>query len=425
MKKSKGKIGHVIQAISIIPILVFGAIILLLTYWQSINLLKSETVTELEAAAFSVNTAFNSMYPGDYTLEQKDEGLILQKGLIDITREYDLFDTMKEKTGFDFSIYYADTIIVTTLKKSDNERLIGAGATEKIVQEVIENNSPQFYEKVLINRAEYYAYYYPLTNKDGSVVGMLCACKPAQFAVDAVNKTLVPLMLVILLSLFIIALFIFLYTRKFQDVLSKLQDFLGQVSSGNLNAELDPTVSRRNDEFGVIGRNVVSMQDALRHMLEQDALTKLFNRHFGNRKLAQIIKKNEETGSVFALAIGDIDFFKKVNDTYGHDAGDVILKNVATVLRDNMLTNGFVARWGGEEFLLVFDKMNMYQGADELEKILEKIRAMETVYDDQLIKVTMTFGITEGHGQSLTELLREADEKLYNGKEGGRNRIVV
>ena len=103
----------------------------------------------------------------------------------------------------------------------------------------------------------------------------------------------------------------------------------------------------------------------------------------------------------------------------------MILQNVANVLRDSMLTNGFVVRWGGEEFLLVFDKMNMYQAADELEKILDKVRAMETVYEEQTIKVTMTFGIAESHGQSQNELIKEADEKLYHGKQGGRNRVVV
>jgi len=425
MKPSKGKIGHVIQAISILPILFFGAILLLLTYWQSMNLLKNETKRELSNASFSITTAFNSMFPGDYELIQAGDGYTLQKGKIDVTREYDLFDTFHENTGYDISLYYENTVILSTLESADGKRMVGVGATERILTEVLEAGEAQFYEKVLINRKNYFCYYLPLKNMDGSITGMLCVCKSEEAAIAAVNKTLIPILFVIAALILVLALILFLYTRNFVTVLTNLNTFLDQVSGGNLNAELSPSVTRRNDEFGAIGRSVVKMQDSLRHLLEQDALTKLFNRHFGDRKLRQVIQKCEEGGTAFALAIGDIDFFKKVNDTYGHDCGDVVLKNVASVLRDHMLNCGFVARWGGEEFLLVFDKMNMYQASDELEKILDKIRAMDTVYDDQLVKVTMTFGVTEGPGENITTLLKSADDKLYNGKQSGRNRVIV
>ena len=425
MKKKHGRIGQTIQVLCILPILVFSAVILLTTYWQSLRLLKGEIRAQLQSVSHTIASTFNSMYPGDYSLSQKGEGISLQKGLIDITTEYDLFDSLKENTGVDIALYYDDTLILSTFLSDDGKRLVGLGASERLLEEVCINNSSVFYENVLINRSKFYAYYTPLTNMDGSVVGMLMVGRPCDQAIETVTENLYPFLLAILLFIFFTSFLIFIYTRKFNEVIEKLQSFLKEVSGGNLNAVLSPSVTRRNDEFGVIGRSVVSMQDSLRHMLELDALTRLFNRHFGNRKLAQVIPKNEEAGTCFALAICDIDFFKKVNDTYGHDAGDVILQNVANVLSDSMLTNGFVVRWGGEEFLLVFDKMNMYQAADELEKILDKVRAMETVYEGQTIKVTMTFGIAESHGQSQNELIKEADEKLYHGKQGGRNRVVV
>lgn len=425
MKKNHGKIGQVMQVLCTLPLVVLGCVILLMTYWQSAKLLRQEVHNELKTANYMLCSTFNSMYPGDYSLSQKGEGLSLQKGRIDITTEYDLFDSFKEMTGYEVALYYEDTLVLSTIVDKQGKRLIGIGANNKVMEEVITSATPTFYDKVLINRSEYYAYYAPLTNMDGSTVGMLMVGRPCAQVIEVITNNLYPFLAVIVLFLILSSLLVFLYTRRFHQVIDKLQSFLKEVSGGNLNAVLSPSVTRRNDEFGVIGRSVVSMQDSLRHMLELDALTRLFNRHFGNRKLAQVMQKNEEAGTCFALAIGDIDFFKKVNDTYGHDAGDVILQNVANVLRDSMLTNGFVVRWGGEEFLLVFDKMNMYQAADELEKILDKVRAMETVYEEQTIKVTMTFGIAESHGQSQNELIKEADEKLYHGKQGGRNRVVV
>lgn len=90
-----------------------------------------------------------------------------------------------------------------------------------------------------------------------------------------------------------------------------------------------------------------------------------------------------------------------------------------------MFHNGFAARWGGEEFLLVFDSMNIEQAHESLEELLDKIRALETHYGEQTIQVTMTFGLTAGDSPDYAQLLRAADEKLYEGKASGRNKIVL
>ena len=90
-----------------------------------------------------------------------------------------------------------------------------------------------------------------------------------------------------------------------------------------------------------------------------------------------------------------------------------------------MNTLGFVARWGGEEFLLVFDRMELDEAASSLQSLLDKIRHMEIDYDNCLIHVTMTFGIVSGAEGDQDTLLRLADNKLYEGKAGGRNRIIV
>ena len=127
----------------------------------------------------------------------------------------------------------------------------------------------------------------------------------------------------------------------------------------------------------------------------------------------------------FCVCIGDIDFFKKVNDTYGHAGGDIVLKSISNILREHMNTLGFVARWGGEEFLLVFDRMELDEAASSLQSLLDKIRHMEIDYDNCLIHVTMTFGIVSGAEGDQDTLLRLADNKLYEGKAGGRNRIIV
>ena len=167
------------------------------------------------------------------------------------------------------------------------------------------------------------------------------------------------------------------------------------------------------------------MQHSLRHMIEQDTLTELFNRRSADRKLRQLLDKASKQGLPFSLSIGDIDFFKRVNDTYGHDCGDIVLKSVADTLREYMNPLGFVARWGGEEFLLVFDHMNAYEAYECLSELSEKIRNLKISYNGEAIHITMTFGLTDGYTTDLQQLLKAADDKLYEGKSNGRDQIIV
>ena len=161
-------------------------------------------------------------------------------------------------------------------------------------------------------------------------------------------------------------------------------------------------------------------------MASIDPLTGLYNRWSMRSYLEKIAGKyaSGEIGYV-SVAIGDIDFFKKTNDTYGHDAGDMVLKELAKVILEAMEKEGKVCRWGGEEFLFVFQNKNGDQANEVLHDILKRIRGMGIPYQGVWIHVTMTFGLEEYSGEKDMEtIIRAADQKLYHGKENGRNQIV-
>ena len=159
-------------------------------------------------------------------------------------------------------------------------------------------------------------------------------------------------------------------------------------------------------------------------MIEQDALTELYNRRSGDRKLRLISAEAKESGCSFALAIGDIDLFKRINDTYGHECGDAVLKKVSATLKQHMWHQGIAARWGGEEFLLVFEDTDLETARQQLDELMEKIRTLDILYDGQHVSLTMTFGLICKPSEDVHLLLKEADEKLYIGKTNGRNQVV-
>lgn len=155
-----------------------------------------------------------------------------------------------------------------------------------------------------------------------------------------------------------------------------------------------------------------------------DALTGLYNRRKAMEYLAHLTNSQADNAG-FSLCICDIDFFKKVNDNYGHDFGDEVLKGISQIFMEEMKKEGLVARWGGEEFLLIFPGCNGDDACMKISQIRRKIKEMIFKKDDAEISITMTFGLSEyDYINGLDATIKEADEKLYLGKEKGRDRIV-
>ena len=403
-KKSSGKISYTLQIIGLLPLLALGIAMLFFTSQWFTKTMYQEVERELYDATKSATTLLNAAYPGDYHLEG-DVAYLLYKGETDITRDYSLLDQFKEDTGLDITLFYQDTRILTTLYNAQGERIVGSGAPDIVIRDVLNTGENHFYTHTLINGKAYFSYYIPLRNQDGSVVGM------RETVSLSIQNYVYPLTWLIIGFVALVSVCIYFYTRRFVAVLLHIHSFLSEVASGNLNATLDHSVTKRSDELGDIGRCALSM-------------TELYNRRSGDKKLRQIFEEARSSRHSFALAIGDIDFFKKVNDTYGHECGDAVLKNVSALLKQHMWRRGFAARWGGEEFLLVFENVDLTEARKQLELLMDKIHELDTLYEGQHVKVTMTFGLVCDPDKDIHALLKEADEKLYIGKTNGRNQVV-
>ena len=128
--------------------------------------------------------------------------------------------------------------------------------------------------------------------------------------------------------------------------------------------------------------------------------------------------------SQFTVALADIDNFKTFNDSYGHDAGDTVLKTLSQVLSRSLPDTAYIARWGGEEFLFLFS-CGVQEAAGELEDIRRLVEDTCIPYEEKLLYVTMTFGVAQAQqGQTIDDVVKAADERLYIGKQRGRNCVV-
>lgn len=165
--------------------------------------------------------------------------------------------------------------------------------------------------------------------------------------------------------------------------------------------------------------------EELNEMANHDQLTGLYNR----RKITSICEKfairKKETDKDYSICIFDIDNFKSVNDSYGHDAGDFILKKISNQVKEMLPKNVEIARWGGEEFLILFPV------ADEtvvstLEKIRAAVQNSENIWNGSRIPITLTFGVSCSKSkQTFNSITIEADDFLFYGKKHGKNQICA
>ena len=411
---------------AIAPTLILGIMVTIICYINFTNIIYDEARTEMRNTARNVVFAYDTLYEGNYDLVKGlNDVYDLYKGEEKITTDYSIVDGFKKNTGADVSLLYKDMRIHTTFATNTGNRFTGICTNSETAVEVLDNGHEAFYENVAMFEGKYLVLYVPLENMDGSIIGMVEVARSSENMKADVLKAVWPTIGLTLLGMLIAVWISYRSTNEITTVLKKLQVFMNKVAGGNLQTEADVEVMKRTDELGDISRSAVSMQKSIRGFVETDPLTGLGNRRFIKGQLSKIRDRAKETGVPFSLAIADIDFFKKVNDTYGHNAGDEVLKAVANTLKFGVQGHGFAGRWGGEEFILCFDKCGMYDGADKLWEILEKIREMVVSTEGYDIKVTMTFGIVDGYYGEIEEMVEAADAKLYYGKQNGRNRVVV
>lgn len=423
-KKKRGSLKYSIILIVIAPILFMG---LILTVYESSrfkNAMHDEVESNLRNLAYTVLNSYDSQYPGDYIYVSKDKVAALFKGNVEITNKYDFVDCLKEDTGLDVTIFYQDIRMITTLKDENGNKLLGSAVNSVIKRKVLDENTEQFFTQVVVGDDEYFAYYVPIHNTDGKCIGMVGVVKPADSVVKAISRVTYPIFIIAVIVMVVAGGAGVYYAGSINRVFNKVNRFLSDVADGNLSSSIDYKVLNRNDEFGELSHTALSMQSSIREYAEKDSLTKLYNRRYGKSRLLQIQQKSIQNNSSFTVALGDVDLFKHVNDTFGHEAGDLVLTTVSEIINRNMFNRGFAARWGGEEFLLVFERDSANDAVAIIRKIADDIHNAGIVYQEQEIKVSMTFGVASGSEASYNEILAVADKLLYEGKNTGRDKIV-
>ncbi|MGB6194617.1 MAG: diguanylate cyclase [Terracidiphilus sp.] len=188
--------------------------------------------------------------------------------------------------------------------------------------------------------------------------------------------------------------------------------------------QLEEAVKHRTQDLEQEKGELMRTREQMRHYAEHDDLTGLWNHRIIVERLRIEVDRSQREGLPLSIILADLDFFKRINDTYGHPAGDQVLKEAATIFRRMVRSYDWVGRYGGEEFLLILPGsgyMHARQRAEDLRVAFETACVLES---KTAIPLTASFGVASGFPASHEELIREADEALYRAKNNGRNCVV-
>ncbi|HFQ13829.1 MAG TPA: diguanylate cyclase, partial [Gammaproteobacteria bacterium] len=189
--------------------------------------------------------------------------------------------------------------------------------------------------------------------------------------------------------------------------------------AGDVSAHLKQQLQQAEEEIEALRRQL----EEEREQSLRDALTGLANRRAYDQAIADELARFQRYGSVFVLAVWDVDHFKSINDTYGHAAGDKVLKIIAGLIARNTRQTDMVARYGGEEFVVIMPETGIEAARVSLDKVRGLIEDCAFHFRGQRVVITASCGLTASRPEDTPEsIFRRADSALYRAKENGRNR---
>jgi diguanylate cyclase (GGDEF)-like protein/PAS domain S-box-containing protein len=212
--------------------------------------------------------------------------------------------------------------------------------------------------------------------------------------------------------------------RDEKDAASVILTFLVDITDRKLTEDKLQASNERLE--AQLAENRI-LQEKLRELAVRDPLTELFNRRYMEETLRRELSRSAREDRPLSLVMIDIDHFKQLNDTYGHPAGDLVLKELAALLLRHLRSEDIVCRFGGEEFVAILPGAPLMAAAQRAESWRLAFQELRIEYEDQVLTGTLSMGIAEypRHGATGEDLLFQADSAMYMAKRAGRNRVMV
>lgn len=266
IKKKKAKISMRMEifAITLVPLVILSAVITGYLAWSLGSGLENEALTGLKDLCYSIEEMYNQLDSGEYSLD----GNYMKKGEYQITKDQTILDDFKKMSNIELTVYYGDTVKATSLTShKTGKKILETQADAEVVETVINQKEEYSTSKAMINEREYYAYYIPLKNPGGIVVGMLCASKPCEEIDKSIQEKTMGVVLVALVFLVLAAVLVMLVSNQIGKAVQKAKGMLDDLSQGDLTISIDNRLTKRKDELGLMALALKGLMNELRDVM--------------------------------------------------------------------------------------------------------------------------------------------------------------
>lgn len=203
------------------------------------------------------------------------------------------------------------------------------------------------------------------------------------------------------------------------EVLARVKNHIDLKKSREKTKQYVLELERKNQELELL-------LEKMEQIAMIDCLTGIANRRYAIDRMSEELSRFNRSGESFSLLMIDVDDFKKINDVYGHECGDHILKHVVDSIQSVLRKHDLIARWGGEEFLIMLPGTDIDNARMVAGKIRNCVRAKTFYYMEKSFIVTITIGVAQHKaGDDLDSLIKRADEAMYCGKKSGKNCVII
>lgn len=251
MKKKTGILAKLLM-MSLAPMLILGIVITVFCIRTARTMVEEEAIEALHMLCQSVASAYDGIAEGDYALGE--DGMTLTKGGFNVTENEALIDSFVEGTEADVTLFYGDTRRATSLiDKDTKQRIIGTKASEEVIDTVLKKGETYETTGIVINEEEYYAFYQPIKNSDGSIAGMVFAGQPSTDVTNMISSRV--RMIVIMFAVMMVAAgaFVIYSAKKLAGAVSHTASVLAELAEGTISHNVPAYILKRGDEIGVMG----------------------------------------------------------------------------------------------------------------------------------------------------------------------------
>lgn len=301
MKKKRGLI-YEMMLITLLPLVLLtaGVIFVSLSTLQD-NMLNGAS-DSLRGTASTLKGTYEQLYKGD--MEKNADGLILKGGSI-ISDKYDLVDYVKESTGNDAAIYFGDNCILTSIKDKDGKRLIGSTLDKTVIEKVIQNGENYFDKNITLNEEEYFGYFIPIENSDGSIAGIAFTGKIRAEVIESIRTAMEKIIFIAVVIILLVAVLGGLAGTLLVRAIHSVCGSVEELAKGNLAVSISNKLLRRRDEIGEIAQFTVELRDSLNNIIG-DMLSHVKELSEASAQLDAMAETTSRTTGEVSHAVEDI-----------------------------------------------------------------------------------------------------------------------